>query len=266
MSYHALSYLDVSAAAALILINGIVSIALRLRMERSLLLASVRTTVQLLLVGFVLQWVFAIDRWYVVVAMLLVMTLVAGYTAAGRNERRFAGMWASTLLSMGISSWLITAYALLVVLHGIDHWYQPQYAIPLMGMVLGNTLNGISVGLGTLTNELSLRRGEIDSALSLGATRYEAALPTLRQAIRLGMTPIINSMMVVGLVSLPGMMTGQLLSGTSPIEAVKYQIMIMFLVASATALGTVGVVALSYLRLFSKDHQFLFHSLQKKKS
>ena len=266
MSYHALSYLDVAAAAALILINGIVSIALRLRMERSLLLASVRTTVQLLLVGFVLQWVFAIDRWYVVVAMLLMMTLVAGYTAAGRNERRFVGMWASTLLSMGISSWLITAYALLVVLHGIDHWYQPQYAIPLMGMVLGNTLNGISVGLGTLTNELALRRGEIDTALSLGATRYEAALPTLRQAIRLGMTPIINSMMVVGLVSLPGMMTGQLLSGTSPIEAVKYQIMIMFLVASATALGTVGVVALSYLHLFSKDHQFLFHSLQKKKS
>ena len=80
------------------------------------------------------------------------------------------------------------------------------------------------------------------------------------------MTPIINSMMVVGLVSLPGMMTGQLLSGTSPIEAVKYQIMIMFLVASATALGTVGVVALSYLHLFSGDHQFLFYALQKKKA
>ena len=265
MSYYPLSYFDVALAAALILINAIVSIALRLRMERSLFLASVRTTVQLLLVGFVLQWVFAVDQWYVVVAMLLVMTLVAGYTAAARNERRFAGMWISTLLSMGISSWIITAYALLVVLRGIDQWYQPQYAIPLMGMVLGNTLNGISVGLSTLTSELAQRRGEIDSALSLGATRYEAALPTLRQAIRLGMTPIINSMMVVGLVSLPGMMTGQLLSGTSPIEAVKYQIMIMFLVASATALGTVGVVALSYLHLFSGDHQFLFYALQKKK-
>jgi putative ABC transport system permease protein len=266
MSYYPLSYFDVALAAALILINAIVSIALRLRMERSLFLASVRTTVQLLLVGFVLQWVFAVDQWYVVVAMLLVMTLVAGYTAAARNERRFAGMWISTLLSMGISSWIITAYALLVVLRGIDQWYQPQYAIPLMGMVLGNTLNGISVGLGTLTSELALRRGEIDGALTLGATRYEAALPILRQAVRLGMTPIINSMMVVGLVSLPGMMTGQLLSGTSPIEAVKYQIMIMFLVASATALGTVGVVALSYLHLFSGDHQFLFYALQKKKA
>ena len=165
---------------------------------------------------------------------------------------------------MGVSSWVLTAYALFVILRGIDQWYQPQYAIPLMGMVLGNTLNGISVGLGTLTSELAQRRGEIDTALSLGATRYEAALPTLRQAIRLGMTPIINSMTVVGLVSLPGMMTGQLLSGTSPIEAVKYQIMIMFLVASATALGTVGVVALSYLHLFSRDHQFLFHALKKK--
>ena len=168
MSYYPLSYFDVALAAALILINAIVSIALRLRMERSLFLASVRTTVQLLLVGFVLQWVFAVDQWYVVVAMLLVMTLVAGYTAAARNERRFDGMWISTLLSMGISSWIITAYALLVVLRGIDQWYQPQYAIPLMGMVLGNTLNGISVGLGTLTSELALRRGEIDGALTLG--------------------------------------------------------------------------------------------------
>jgi putative ABC transport system permease protein len=265
VNYYTLSYIDVALAAALILINGAISIALRLKMEQSLLLAGTRTTVQLLLVGFVLQWIFAVDRWYVVLAMLLVMTLVAGYTAASRNDRRFPGMWISTIVSMWASSWLITAYALLVVLHGIEHWYQPQYAIPLMGMVLGNTLNGISVGLSTLTSELVLRRGEIDTALALGATRYEAALPTLRQAIRLGMTPIINSMMVVGLVSLPGMMTGQLLSGTSPIEAVKYQIMIMFLIASATALGTVGIVSLSFLRLFNRDHQFLFATLQKKK-
>lgn len=264
MNYYTLSYIDVALAATLILINGAISIALRLKMEQSLLLASTRTTVQLLLVGFVLQWIFAVDRWYVVLAMLLVMTLVAGYTAASRNDRRFPGMWISTIVSMWASSWLITAYALLVVLRGIEHWYQPQYAIPLMGMVLGNTLNGISVGLNTLTSELAHRRGEIDTALALGATRYEAALATLRQAIRLGMTPIINSMMVVGLVSLPGMMTGQLLSGTSPIEAVKYQIMIMFLIASATALGTVGVVALSFLRLFNRNHQFLFARLQKK--
>ena len=169
MSYHALSYIDVAAAAALILINGIVSIALRLRMERSLLLASVRTTVQLLLVGFVLQWVFAIDRWYVVVAMLLVMTIVAGYTAGARNDRRFTGMWTSTLLSMGISSWIITAYALLVVLHGIEQWYQPQYAIPLMGMVLGNTLNGISVGLSTTMSRSELSTGDASTTHSIVA-------------------------------------------------------------------------------------------------
>ena len=264
MSYYPLSYIDVALAAALILINGAISIALRLKMERTLLLASARTTVQLLLVGFVLNWIFNLDRWYLVLAMLSVMTLVAGYTAAARNDRRFPGMWITTILSMWVSSWLITAFALFVVLHGIGNWYQPQYAIPLLGMVLGNTLNGISVGLATLSSELALRRGEIDSALALGASRYEAALPTIRQSIRLGMMPIINSMMVVGLVSLPGMMTGQLLAGTPPVEAVKYQIMIMFLIASATALGTVGIVALSFLRLFNRDHQFLFATLRKK--
>jgi putative ABC transport system permease protein len=149
LSYYPLSYIDVALAAALILINGAISIALRLKMERTLLLASARTTVQLLLVGFVLNWIFNLDRWYLVLAMLSVMTLVAGYTAAARNDRRFPGMWITTILSMWVSSWLITAFALFVVLHGIGNWYQPQYAIPLLGMVLGNTLNGISVGLAT---------------------------------------------------------------------------------------------------------------------
>ena len=265
MSYYPLSYIDLALTASLILINGAISIALRLNMGRTLLLASVRTICQLLLVGLILDWIFSVDRWYLVLAILSIMTLIAAHTAAARNDRRFPGMWLNTIVSMWASSWLITAFALLVVLHGIGNWYQPQYAIPLMGMVLGNTLNGISVGLATLTGELSMRRENIEADLALGATRYEAALPMIRQSIRLGMMPIINSMMVVGLVSLPGMMTGQLLAGTPPVEAVKYQIMIMFLIASATALGTVAVVSLSFLRLFNRDHQFQFGLLTKKR-
>ena len=97
----------------------------------------------------------------------------------------------------------------------------------------------------------------IEALLALGATRWEAARQPVQQAVRTGLIPIINAMMVVGIVSLPGMMTGQLLAGVSPIEAVKYQIVIMFLRASGTALGTVAVVLLSYRRLFNDDHQFL---------
>jgi putative ABC transport system permease protein len=124
-------------------------------------------------------------------------------------------------------------------------------------MILGNTLNGVSLGLDRLGGELSGKRDQVEALLALGATRWEAARGPIRQAVRTGLIPTINAMMVVGIVSLPGMMTGQLLAGTSPVEAVKYQVVIMFLIASGTALGTVSVVLLSYRRLFNEDHQFL---------
>jgi putative ABC transport system permease protein len=261
--YVELSYWQVGLAALLILVNGAISLALQLKMERQLLWAATRTIVQLLLVGLVLKWVFQLDRWYVVLGLAAVMTLIAGITAARRNERKFPGMWINTIVSIWSSAWLVTAFALFAVLQGIDRWYQPQYTIPLLGMVLGNTLNGISVGLSTYTETLLAGRDEVESRLCLGATRWEAAQEPIRHAVRTGMIPIINSMMVVGLVSLPGMMTGQLISGMAPIEAVKYQIVIMFLIASATALGTVTIIVLSFFRLFSRDHQFLHHLLKK---
>ena len=256
-TYVELTYGQVALAALLIVVNGAVSIMLQLKMERLLAIASLRTIVQLLLVGWVLEWVFRLEAWYVVVALACLMTAIAGATAVRRNEHRYPGIWINTLISVWASSWFVTGYVLLAVLQEIQHWYQPQYAIPLLGMVLGNTLNGISIGLSTLTESLVTRRREVETWLSLGGTRWEAARRPIQHAVRTGMIPIINSMMVVGVVSLPGMMTGQLVSGMSPIEAVKYQIVIMFMVASATALGTVGVVLLAFLRLFSADHQFL---------
>ena len=124
-------------------------------------------------------------------------------------------------------------------------------------MILGNTLNGVSLGLDRLGSEFIANRDRVEALLALGSTRWEAARGTVQQAVRTGLVPTINAMMVVGIVSLPGMMTGQLLAGTSPIEAVKYQIVIMFLIASGTALGTVFVVLLSFRKLFNQDHQFL---------
>ncbi|MHB8972029.1 MAG: ABC transporter permease [Pirellulaceae bacterium] len=257
MSYVELTYTQVGLAALLILVNAAISMALRLGMERTLAWASVRTVIQLVLIGLVLEWVFQVDRWYIVVGLLSLMTLIAGITAGQRNQRRFPGIWLNTIVSVWASSWLVTAYALFVVIRNTDTWYQPQYTIPLMGMILGNSLNGTSIGLNSFTESLVAHRERVEMALALGANRWEAARLPVQQAVRTGMIPIINTMMVVGIVSLPGMMTGQLLSGTSPIEAVKYQIVIMFLIASATALCTVGVVLLSFFRLFNSEHQFL---------
>ncbi len=265
-TYLMLSPVQVSLAALLIVINGALSIGLRLEMERTLAVAALRTVLQLLLIGMVLEWVFRVDRPDVVLVLLAVMTLVAGVTAVQRTPRRYPGIWWNTIISMWASAWFVTAYAMLVVLSGIERWYQPQYAIPLMGMILGNTLNGVSIGQTSLTESLISQRDRVETLLALGANRWEAASGPVRHAVRTGMIPLVNMMMVVGLVSLPGLMTGQILSGTRPIEAVKYQIVIMFLVASAAALGTVGVVLLAFLRLFSRDHQFLSSRLEEPSS
>ncbi len=137
MSYLDLSYTQVALAALLICVNALISHLLQLGMGKTLLIASVRTIVQLLLIGLVLEWVFQLERWYVVLALLSIMTVIAGVTAVQRNERRFKGIWLNTLVSIWASSWLVTGYAVFVVVRGIDTWYQPQYAVPLLGMILG---------------------------------------------------------------------------------------------------------------------------------
>lgn len=258
--YVELSYGQVAIAAALILINGAISVVLKLGLQWRLLMAAARAVIQLLLVGLVLNWVFAANNWFVVMAMAVLITLTAGVSAVRRTERRFAGIWWSGIVSVWASSWIVTAIALGAIVR-VEPWYSPQYAIPLLGMILGNTLSGISLGLDRLTEELVSRRDQVEMLLSLGATRWEAAQGPICEAIRTGMLPMINSLLVVGIVSLPGMMTGQLLAGVDPVQAVKYQLVILFLIASGTALGTVGVVLLSYRRLFSAHHQFLYQRI-----
>lgn len=262
-AYIDLSVSQVALAAALILVNAAISIALSLGMERRLLVAAARTVSQLALIGFVLDWVFAVRSPWIVVSLMTVMALVAGVAAVRRSDRHYRGIWLNSLISMFASSWLVTGVALVAIVR-VRPWYDPQYAVPLLGMVLGNTLNGISLGLDRLTEELSARRDRVEGLLALGATRWEAAREPVRRAVRTGMIPIVNSMMVVGIVSIPGMMTGQLLAGVDPLSAVEYQIVIMFLIASATALGTMGVVLLGYRRLFSKAHQFLHQEIRQR--
>ncbi|MGA7779781.1 MAG: iron export ABC transporter permease subunit FetB [Paraburkholderia sp.] len=256
MSLQNLSLWDVAIAALLIVVNGALSVALKLDLERKLAWAAVRTVVQLLAIGYVLGWVFHYDRWFVVLPLMVLMTLIAGFAGANRGTRSYSGQRADSVVSIWVSSWLVAAVGLFVVIR-IHPWYEPQYAIPILGMILGNTLTGVSLGIERMTEELTARRDRVDMALALGATRWEAAQQPARQAVRAGMIPTLNQMAVVGIVSLPGMMTGQVLAGQSPLQAVRYQIVIMFLIAASSALGTGGAVLLTYRRLFSAEHRFL---------
>jgi len=258
-----LDFWQLGVAASLILVNAVISLALRLGLERRLLVAAIRTVVQLLLIGLVLDWIFENQPWFVVLGLMLVMTVIAGGAAVRRTGHQYPGIWFDSFLSMWCSSWLIVAVALLAIVQP-ETWYMPQYSIPILGMILGNTLNGISLGLDRLGEELDSKRDRVETLLALGARRWEAAREPIQQAVRTGMIPVINSMMVVGLVSLPGMMTGQILAGAEPLQAVMYQIVIMFLIAAGTSTGASAAVLLGYSRLFNHDHQFLATRLVKR--
>jgi putative ABC transport system permease protein len=247
-------------AAALVVFGELLGVLLRLRLRGRLLVAALRTSVQLVLVGFLLRWVFVAARPSLTIALLVPMTLIAGYAAVRRTTRRFPGVWLASIGSIALSGWTMAAFAVLVVVRP-DPWWAPQYAIPLAGIVLGSTLTGISLGLDRFGEDLTIRRGEVEMLLSLGATRWEAARPFVRDAVRAGMIPTLNAMVVAGIVSLPGTMTGQLLAGVEPVAAAEYQIVIMFLLAAGTQIGTLAVVLLSFRALFNHDHQFVHQRL-----
>jgi len=233
---------DLLLVALCVVVNALLSIRYRLSMERPLAIASLRTVVQLLGIGLVLKQVFAIDSFVLVIALLCLMTLAASFAMIGRVRYRFRGMLAVALGSIALPAFLMTAYAVFLVIQPPE-WGDPRYWIPLMGMVLGNSLTAVSIGMDRFVSSVVERRREIEAWMCLGADTHEAVHDFTRSSIRAGMMPMLNAMTVVGIVSLPGMMTGQILGGVPPMLAVRYQILIMFLLAGGTALGSgIGVL------------------------
>jgi putative ABC transport system permease protein len=251
-----LDTMDLVISTLLILAAGVTSILLRLGLERRLLLAAIRTVLQLLLVGYVLEYVFGLNTWWAVMAVLAIMFAVAAHAAVGRSSRTFPGAYALSLLSLVACGMLVVTIVTGVIV-GVEPWWTPQYLIPLLGMILGNSLTGISLGLDHLLESLDRRRPHVELLLMMGATRWEAARSALAEAVRRAMIPTINTMMVVGVVSLPGMMTGQILEGADPLKAVRYQIMVMFMIAAATSLGAISIALLVYRRFFNSRHQLV---------
>jgi len=235
---------------------------MRLGLSKDLLIAAVRTVVQLLLIGVVLKVLFANVDLLWVAGISLVMLLAAGREVMARQQRRFSGWWGFGMGTgaMFISSFAITVLALTTII-STDPWYDPQYAVPLLGMLLGNTMSGIALALDRLTATAWQQRAVIEQRLMLGASRVEAIAEIRRDAMRSGMMPIINAMAVAGLVSLPGMMTGQILAGSPPLEAVKYQILIMFLIVAGSGFGVTTALWLASKRLFDERHRLRLDKL-----
>ena len=240
MNYVPLALSDLAIAAALVALNGAISMAYGLRLEKSLTIASIRMIVQLALVAVVLKFIFAQTSPLWTVLFAAVMAVAAGAEVVMRQERRFKG-WRAMLLSSSpaFAAGLLTTFIALAVIQP-SPWYAPRFLLPILGMIVGNAMSGVALVLDTATASAARERQSIEARLALGATRFQAFEDTLRRSLRTGLMPILNQMAAAGIVSLPGMMTGQILAGIDPVEAAKYQVMIMFLIAGATAIAVLA--------------------------
>jgi putative ABC transport system permease protein len=244
-----LGYGDLALAAALVVLNAGLSLLLQLGFARAMLVAGVRTVVQLLLVGLVLKTVFALHSPWLVGAVMLAMFGTASYEILSRQERRFTGLWGwgvGTATTM-LATLFVTGFAMAVLRPA--PWFEPQVTIPLLGIILGSVMNGVSVSLNAFNTGVVRERAAIEARLALGVDRSTALRPMQRSALRSGMIPIINQMSAAGIITLPGMMTGQILAGMAPFEAAKYQILILFLLSGGAGLGALAATVVAVRRV-----------------
>jgi UDP-glucose/iron transport system permease protein len=254
--YVSLGYTDLALAALFLMVNGMLSIWLGLGLERRLAVAAVRMFVQLSLVGLVLKTLFGLGSPWLTGLWIVFMLLFAGREVRARQENRIRGWWGYGIGggAMALSAGVVATFALGVLVRP-DPWWAPQYFLPLLGMILGNAMNGVSLGLNSLHRAIKRESRAIEAQLMLGATRWQAAGPFLRDALKTGFIPIINAMAATGIVSLPGMMSGQILSGIDPREAVKYQILVLLLIAGSTGIGVMLAAFGSLWRLTDERHR-----------
>ena len=225
----------------------------RINQSKLLLTASLRMTVQLVLAGFVLTYIFQNPHPVFVLLYLSAMIGLAIYTVLNRNKginRRFAVIVGVSLAGTGLA--VILFFLLGVV--GVS-FFNPQYTIPISGMIMGNAMTGVSLGLKTFQDSIKTQRSKIDTLINIGATPKSVLLPFVNHALETALIPTLNSLLGMGIISLPGMMTGQILSGTLPTTAILYQISIMVAITTVTCLAVFCSLFFGYRTLYNSKNQ-----------
>lgn len=224
--------------------------------EKQILISSVRMTIQLILTGYILVYIFDTPSPLYTILILIAMEAFSIYniikSAKIKLSTKFKQIIAFSMVTGTVSCLL---YFLFIVIH-ISPWYDPRYFIPIAGMLIGNSMTGMSLGISYLVDGIQTQKNLIEGALMLGATPKIAAKQIVDNAFDSAILPTINSMVGMGIVFLPGMMTGQILSGTSPVTAIEYQIAIMLGILGSVALTVILSVQLGYKTFFNEQSQF----------
>jgi len=250
----ALDAVDLVLTMVLMVVAVSVSRWQQLGLEGQLSISAGRALLQLVAIGYVLELVFTLETPWGVLGVLLVMVAMATIVTRNRISQKLSHLvWiagGSLLLTTGLT----LAYVTLLIVQP-PTWYDPQYWVPLAGIIIGNAVNGATIAGERLVNAIETNRGEIETHLCLGATPKDAIALYRRQAIRAGILPNLNQMALVGLVTIPGTLSGQLLGGINPLDAVSYQILILFSLALANLVTASLITAGIYRQFFTPQAQ-----------
>lgn len=250
-----LSVLQLSIAYIFVLLLLVIFKSRGIKREKQILIASTRMTVQLTLMGYVLMFVFNNPSWWLTSLMITIMITFAIYNSIKRVKTKMSKELKEIIAFSMICGALATATFFIIIVLQVRPWFNPQYFIPITGMIIGNSMTGIALGANKLCSDIEDKRIEIENSLMLGASPVVATKEIVNNAFDSAILPTMNNMLTMGIVSLPGMMTGQILSGTFPLTAIKYQIGIMLAILGSTALATVLFVTLGYKTFFTKDNR-----------
>ncbi len=247
-----MSYLALSFSLIFVLIPFFLSNILKLNLEKDIFIATIRSIVQLFIVGYLLTFVFESDH---IIYTLLMIALMIGAATQNARKKGVAIEGITWKLIVNFTFVEILSQGILLGLHIIP--MEPSYIIPISGMVLGNSMVLSILFLNRFTAEVEARQEEIELILSLGGTPKQAIHHSLISSIKASMIPTIESQKTIGLVQLPGMMSGQIIAGAPPLQAVQFQLLIIFLLLCTASLTSIILGFLSYPTLFNKQMQLM---------
>lgn len=245
-----LSVTSLLIASSLVLVSMLFSASQKLRLEKDILIGVVRAVVQLIAVGYLLDFIFGMENPLFTALLMLVMIVNAASNAAKRGKG-IEGAFLVSFLAIGAGS--VLTLGILVLAGALQ--FVPSQIIPVSGMIVSNAMVAIGLCFRQLTADFEHRREDVETRLSLGADVLPSAIEIIRESIRTGMIPTIDAARTLGIVSLPGMMTGLILAGTPPVIAVRYQIMVTFMLLSTTAVASFLACYLAYRTFFTARKQ-----------
>ncbi|KAG2180148.1 hypothetical protein INT43_003936 [Umbelopsis isabellina] len=242
-----LTWYNVGIATQFLIVLAILSHYLKLQLERSLIISSVRCVLQLTLMGAVLEDVFRKEDPYTTTLIVAILILLSSVEIVyHKSNLTYKGMFLSVLVSIGTSTIAISIIGTKFGLSETPFW-KPTKFIPTVGMIVSNCMSATAIAISACLSSFRLRRDIIETRLSYGASRWEAARSIAVESVRVAMLPTINGMSILGLISIPGMMTGQIMAGASVFQAAMYQQIMMFMISACSAFSVLYCVAVSVL-------------------